>query len=49
MTGSLAEVTRFIDQVAEVGVSHFIFQFEHSTQAEHLAQIELFAREIPSN
>lgn len=48
LTGSLAEVKRFIDQVAEVGVSHFIFQFEHSTQAEHLAQIELFAREIPS-
>ena len=49
LTGSLAEITAFIDQVAEVGVSHFIFQFEHATQAEHLAQIELFAGEITAH
>ena len=45
LTGTLAEVKSFIDQVAEIGVSHFIFQFEHNTQEEHLAQIELFAKE----
>lgn len=45
LTGTLADVNRFIDRVAELGVSHFIFQFEHTTQAEHLAQIELFAKE----
>ncbi|MCL4300267.1 MAG: LLM class F420-dependent oxidoreductase [Anaerolineae bacterium] len=45
LTGSLAEVKSFINQVAEMGVSHFIFQFEHNTQEEHLAQIELFAKE----
>lgn len=44
LTGSLDQVTSFINQVAEAGVSHFIFQFEHSTQPEHLAQIELFAK-----
>jgi probable F420-dependent oxidoreductase len=46
LTGSLNEVKDFIDQVAEVGVSHFIFQFEHSIQEEHLAQLELFASEV---
>jgi probable F420-dependent oxidoreductase len=46
LTGTLAEIKRFIKQVAEVGVSHFIFQFEHTTQEEHLAQIELYAREL---
>jgi probable F420-dependent oxidoreductase len=45
LTGSLAEIKSFINQVAELGVSHFIFQFEHNTQEEHLAQIELFAKE----
>ena len=45
LTGTLAEIKSFIDQVAEIGVSHFIFQFEHNTQEEHLAQIELFAKE----
>ncbi len=48
LTGSLAEIKAFIDQVAAAGVSHYIFQFEHSTQDEHLAQIELFARELPA-
>jgi probable F420-dependent oxidoreductase len=45
-TGSLAKFKAYLDQVAAVGVSHFIFQFEHNTQEEHLAQIELFAREV---
>lgn len=49
LTGSLAEIKAFIQQVAEVGVTHFIFQFEHSTQEEHLAQLELFAREVIGN
>ena len=43
LSGSLAEIKDFAKQVATVGTSHFIFQFEHNTQAEHLAQIELFA------
>lgn len=45
LSGSLAEVKDFIQQVAALGVSHFIFQFEHNTQEEHLAQMELFAKE----
>ena len=45
LTGSLSEVKDFIKQTAEIGVSHFVFQFEHNTQEEHLAQIELFAKE----
>jgi probable F420-dependent oxidoreductase len=45
LSGSLAEIKSFVNQVAEIGVSHFIFQFEHNTQEEHLAQIELFAKE----
>lgn len=50
LTGSLDEVHAFINQVADLGVVHFICQFEHVSQAEHLAQIELFAREfIPLN
>lgn len=46
LTGSLAEIKDYLHQVTEAGVSHFIFQFEHATQAEHLAQIELFATEV---
>lgn len=45
LSGSLNEVKDFIKQTAEFGVSHFVFQFEHNTQEEHLAQIELFAKE----
>lgn len=45
LTGNLAEIKSFINQVAEIGVSHFIFQFEHNTQEEHLAQLEIFAKE----
>ncbi|MFN8458280.1 MAG: LLM class F420-dependent oxidoreductase [Anaerolineae bacterium] len=46
LNGSLAEVKAAIEEVAEVGVTHLIFQFEHNTQEEHLAQMELFAREV---
>jgi probable F420-dependent oxidoreductase len=45
LIGSLAEIKSYINQIAEIGVTHLIFQFEHNTQAEHLAQIELFAKE----
>jgi probable F420-dependent oxidoreductase len=45
LTGTLDEVRDVMGQVAALGVSHFICQFEHATQEEHLAQIELFARE----
>ncbi|MBI1876852.1 MAG: TIGR03619 family F420-dependent LLM class oxidoreductase [Chloroflexi bacterium] len=44
LTGSLSEVKDFMNRVAEIGVSHFIFQFEHNTQEEHLAQLEFFAK-----
>ncbi len=44
LSGSLAKVKDFIHQAAALGVSHFIFQFEHNTQEEHLAQMELFAQ-----
>jgi len=43
-TGSLDEFNTYIDQVIAQGVSHFIFQFEHATQEEHLAQMKLFAQ-----
>jgi alkanesulfonate monooxygenase SsuD/methylene tetrahydromethanopterin reductase-like flavin-dependent oxidoreductase (luciferase family) len=46
LTGSLTEIKAFIQQVTELGVTHFICQFEHSTQEEHLAQLELFAGEV---
>lgn len=46
LSGSLAEVVSFIDQANTAGVSHLIFQFEHNSQEEHLAQLELFAREV---
>ncbi len=44
LTGSIDEINAYIDQVVAQGVSHFIFQFEHATQEEHLAQMELFAQ-----
>jgi probable F420-dependent oxidoreductase len=46
LSGSLAEVKAFIDQAGQLGVNHFIFQFEHNTQEEHLAQIELFGTQV---
>lgn len=42
----LAHLQTFLDQIAAAGVSHLIFQFEHTSQPEHLAQIELFARQF---
>jgi len=46
MAGSLAEFKAELAAYADAGLDHFICQFEHSTQADHLAQIELFEREI---
>jgi alkanesulfonate monooxygenase SsuD/methylene tetrahydromethanopterin reductase-like flavin-dependent oxidoreductase (luciferase family) len=45
LTGTLQDVRDTLQQAAALGVRHFICQFEHATQAEHLAQIELFAQE----
>lgn len=45
-SGSLEETKAYLEQVAQAGVSHFIFQFEHASQQEHLAQMELFANQV---
>jgi probable F420-dependent oxidoreductase len=44
LTGTLEDIQAFIQEVAALGVSYLICQFEHATQEEHLAQIELFAQ-----
>jgi probable F420-dependent oxidoreductase len=46
LTGTLEDISEFVDRLADIGVSHLICQFEHTTQAEHLAQMEWLAREI---
>mgnify|MGYP003324434140 CR=1 FL=1 len=46
LTGSLEDITTYIDQASSLGVSHLIYQFEHSTQEEHLVQMDLAAREV---
>lgn len=44
--GTVEEIAQAVDQVATLGVTHFICQFEHTTQEEHLASLQLFATEI---
>ena len=46
LTGTLEDINGFVDRLADIGVSHLICQFEHTTPAEHLAQLEWMAREI---
>lgn len=46
LTGSRAEIVEAVAQAAAAGVSHFICQFEHTTQEEHLASIEVFAQSV---
>lgn len=46
MAGTLDDIRAAIRELAQVGVEHFICQFEHATVEEHVAQIELFAREV---
>ncbi|MFN8483942.1 MAG: TIGR03619 family F420-dependent LLM class oxidoreductase [Anaerolineae bacterium] len=46
LAGSIEEVRAALAAYADAGLDHFICQFEHDTQAEHLAQIALFARAI---
>jgi probable F420-dependent oxidoreductase len=46
LTGSLEDIRSFVDRLVDIGVSHLIFQFEHTDQAEHLAQMEWVGREI---
>jgi probable F420-dependent oxidoreductase len=45
LTGTLEEVNTVLQQIAALGVSHFVCQFEHTTQEEHLAQMALFSQE----
>jgi probable F420-dependent oxidoreductase len=49
LTGTLDEVRAEIDALARLGVEHFVCQFEHETQQEHLDQIQLFGSEIISS
>lgn len=44
LAGSLAEIETAVRQAAAVGVTHFICQFEHASQEEHLTSMELFAK-----
>ncbi len=46
LAGSVEEVRAALAAYADAGVDHLICQFEHATQDEHLAQIDLFARAI---
>lgn len=46
LSGSRAEITGGVAQAAAAGVTHFICQFEHTTQEEHLASIEVFAQTV---
>ena len=46
LTGSLEDITAYIDQAVSLGVSHLIYQFEASTQEECLIQMDLAAREV---
>lgn len=46
LAGSVDEILGEIEQVAEVGVTHLICQFEHRTQRELLEQMRFFAEEV---
>ncbi|MFN8475330.1 MAG: TIGR03619 family F420-dependent LLM class oxidoreductase [Anaerolineae bacterium] len=46
LAGSIDEVRAAVAAYADAGLDHLICQFEHETQEEHLAQIDLFARAI---
>jgi probable F420-dependent oxidoreductase len=46
ITGTLQQALDEIAAVAEVGVEHFVCQFEHATQEEHLQQMAYFAQEV---
>ena len=44
--GSLQEIIDTLARLREVGVEHFMFQFEHASQPEHLDQIRFAAERI---
>jgi probable F420-dependent oxidoreductase len=46
LAGSIDQVRAEIGAYAEAGLDCFVCQFEHATQAEHLTQIDVFAREV---
>ena len=46
LAGSVDEVRSEVAQAAQAGVTHFICQFEHASQREHLVSLELFAEGI---
>jgi probable F420-dependent oxidoreductase len=46
LTGNVEGIVAEMDEVAALGVGHFICQFEHQSQEEHLQQMRFFAREI---
>jgi probable F420-dependent oxidoreductase len=46
LTGSLAAVESEIDTLMGLGLAHFVCQFEHETQEEHLQQMRFFAQHI---
>ncbi len=46
LTGSLTTITTEISKLADLGLKHFVCQFEHENQKEHLDQMRLFAQEI---
>lgn len=46
LSGSVDEILAEIEQVAALGVTHFICQFEHRLQREHLDQMRFFAEEV---
>lgn len=46
LTGSVETVAAELQALEELGLDHFICQFEHTTQAEHIEQMRFLAREF---
>jgi probable F420-dependent oxidoreductase len=46
LSGSADEVRRGVEEVAALGVDHFVCQFEQANLEEHMASVEVFAEAI---
>jgi probable F420-dependent oxidoreductase len=46
LAGTQQQVVEQVGAVAELGLEHFVCQFEHNTQEEHLQQMAYFAQEV---
>jgi probable F420-dependent oxidoreductase len=46
LTGNLEVILGEIGRLVELGLDHFVCQFEHQSQEEHLDQMRFFAQEV---